>query len=187
MDYLEIIGVAVGLVYLYWEYKASVWLWLASIIMPAIYIFVYFDAGFYADMGINVYYLVASVYGFIFWFRKSTGEAVLKITHTPKRFLLPLAVVSIALWVAIYWVLVTWTDSEVALGDSFTTAISIVGMWMLTRKYVEQWIAWVAVDLVCAILYLQKGLAPTGLLYALYTIIAIFGYFKWLKLMKDGK
>lgn len=79
MDYLEIIGVIVGLVYLYWEYKASSWLWVASIVMPAIYIFVYHDAGFYADMGINIYYLVASVYGLAFW--------ILRRTHHDKRIL----------------------------------------------------------------------------------------------------
>lgn len=183
MDYLEIIGVIVGLVYLYWEYKASSWLWVASIVMPAIYIFVYHDAGFYADMGINIYYLAASLYGLIFWILRKAKDKPLKITHTPIRYIAPIVVVASVLWWALWWVLTTYTDSTVALGDSFTTALSVVGMWMLTRKFAEQWIVWILVDIVCAVLYIQKGLEWTGYLYALYTIIAIFGYFKWRKMV----
>lgn len=184
MQYLELIGVVVGLLYLYWEYKASIYLWGAAIVMPAIYIFVYLDAGFYADMGINIYYLVASLYGLAFWFKRDKEQKPLKITRTPRRFLLPIVAVSALLWIAIWFILDRFTDSNVALGDSFTTALSVVGLWMLTRKYVEQWILWIAVDVVCAVLYFQKGLDPTAYLYALYTIIAIFGYFKWLKMSR---
>lgn len=184
MQYLELIGVVVGLLYLYWEYKASIYLWGASIVMPAIYIFVYLDAGFYADMGIHIYYLVASLYGLAFWFKRDKEQKPLKITRTPRRFFLPIAAVSALLWVAIWFILDRFTDSDVALGDSFTTALSVVGLWMLTRKYVEQWILWIAVDVVCAVLYFRKGLDPTAYLYALYTIIAIFGYFKWLKMSR---
>ncbi|MEG2527411.1 MAG: nicotinamide riboside transporter PnuC [Mucinivorans sp.] len=188
MDYLEIIGIAVGLVYLYWEYRANALLWLAGIVMPAIYIVVYYNSGFYADMAINIYYLVASLYGLWFWLRPtSQGHTERPITHTPKKYIAPTIVVTLVLWVAIWWVLDRMTDSTVAPGDSFTTALSVVGLWLLARKYVEQWLVWIAVDIVCAVLYLQKGLAPTGFLYAFYTIIAIFGYFKWKKMMHNEK
>ncbi|MEG0466974.1 MAG: nicotinamide riboside transporter PnuC [Mucinivorans sp.] len=185
MNYLEIIGVVVGLIYLYWEYRANALLWLAGIVMPAIYIIVYYDAGFYADMAINIYYLAASLYGLWFWLRKSEGGQARTITHTPRKYIAPCVVVSVVLWVSIWWVLDRFTDSTVAVGDSFTTALSVVGLWLLSRKYLEQWLVWIAVDVVCAVLYLQKDLAPTGWLYALYTIIAIFGYYKWRKMMRD--
>ena len=64
---LEIIGTIVGLAYLWLEYRASIYLWIASIIMPAIYIFVYYEAGLYADFGINIYYLGAAIYGWLVW------------------------------------------------------------------------------------------------------------------------
>ena len=84
---LEIIGTIVGLVYLWLEYRASIYLWIASIIMPAIYIFVYYEAGLYADFGINVYYLGAAVYGWLVWKfgNQSQGKKELPITHMPKR------------------------------------------------------------------------------------------------------
>lgn len=185
MEYLEIAGVVVGLLYIWFEYKASIWLWLTSIIMPAIYIFVYYDSGFYADMGINVYYLGASIFGWIIWMRKSEDGKLLPITRMPKRLIAPYAAVCVIAFVAIAYILIQFTDSDVPYGDSFTTALSIVGLWMLARKYVEQWFVWIAVDVVCAALYLYKGLYPTAGLYALYSVIAVAGYFKWLKMMRD--
>lgn len=192
---LEIIGTLVGLLYLWLEYRASIYLWIAGIIMPAIYIFVYYDAGLYADFGINIYYLGAAIYGWTMWKygtflrkkilhkkeEKRTGE--LPITRMPRRYLLPLTAVSAVTFIAIAWILIRFTDSNVPWLDSFTTALSIIGMWMLARKYVEQWWAWIAVDMVSCGLYIYKGLDFTAALYGLYTIIAIFGFFKWKKMM----
>lgn len=191
MDYLEIIGTLVGLVYLWLEYKASIYLWIAGMLMPAIYIVVYFNAGLYADFGINIYYLIAAVYGWFFWMwgkrKKSNNQEVgedLPIVHTPLKCYLPLTLVFIGSFIAIAWILIRFTDSNVPWLDSFTTALSIVGMWMLARKYLEQWLAWILVDLVCCGLYIYKDLYFTSFLYGLYSIIAIFGYFKWKKMMQ---
>lgn len=186
MNYLEIIGTLVGLVYLWLEYRASIHLWLAGIVMPAIYIFVYYRAGLYADFGINIYYLLAAAYGWAVWMRGSgrSGKETLPITRTPLRQYVPLAVVFLVTFVGIAWVLIQFTDSNVPWLDSFTTALSIVGMWMLARKYVEQWFAWIVVDVVCCGLYIYKDLYFTSALYGLYSIIAIFGYFKWKRMMQ---
>ncbi len=194
---LEIIGTLVGLLYLWLEYRASIYLWIAGIIMPAIYLFVYYDAGLYADFGINIYYLGAALYGWMMWkygsflrrkiLRKDTvQQEELPITRMPMRYLPPLTAAFAVAFIGIAWILINFTDSNVPWLDSFTTALSIVGMWMLARKYVEQWWAWIAVDAVSAGLYIYKGLDFTAALYALYTIIAIFGYFKWKKMMAES-
>ena len=185
MNYLEITGALVGLIYLWLEYRASIYLWIAGIIMPAIYIFVYYQAGLYADFGINIYYLLAAAYGWMVWMRGSEKEtrAELPITHTPLKRYLPLLLVFLAAFFGIAWILIRFTDSNVPWLDSFTTALSIIGMWMLARKYVEQWWAWIVVHLVCFGLYIYKELYFTSALYGLYSIIAIFGYFKWKQMM----
>lgn len=186
---LEIIGTLVGLIYLWLEYRASVYLWIASIIMPAIYLFVYYNAGLYADFAINIYYLGIAVYGWIWW-KYGTLHATrrrqeqLPITHMPLRHLLPLMVVFAVTFVVMAQVLIHFTNSNVPWWDSFTTALSIVAIWMLARKYVEQWWVWVGVDAVSTGLYICKDLYFTATLYGLYTIIAIFGYFKWKKMME---
>lgn len=189
MNYLEILGTIVGIIYLILEYRASIYLWIAGIIMPAIYIFVYFNAGLYADFGINIYYLLIAVYGWVMWKwgkkDESSGKEIeLPITNMPLRLYPMLALVFIVAWFGIAFILVNYTNSDVVWLDSFTTALSIVGMWMLAHKYVEQWIAWIAVDVVSAGLYIYKDLHFTAGLYAFYAIIAIFGYLKWKRMMK---
>ena len=189
---LELIGTIVGLVYLWLEYRASIYLWAASVVMPAIYIFVYYDAGLYADFAVNIYYLVIALYGWLAWktgFRlfgkQDKSEAELAISRTPAKTWIGIVAVYIATQLFIAWLLICYTDSTVAWADSFTTALSIVGMWMLARKYIEQWWVWCIVDVASSALYVYKGLHFTAILYAVYAIIAIFGYFKWKKLMQN--
>ena len=186
MLWLEVAGAVIGLVYLWLEYRASVWLWAAGIVMPAIYILIYAKSGFYADMGINIYYLLAGIYGWAVWLRRGENGEELPISHTPRRLIAPLSLLGIACWGVILFILLRYTDSTVAFGDSFTTAASIVALYMLARKYAEQWIVWIVIDVVCCWLYLSKGLYPTAILYGLYSLLAIFGYRKWLKLMNKN-
>lgn len=190
MNYLELIGIIIGLVYLWLEYRASFYLWFASLIMPAIYAVVYYRAGLYADFGISIYYVLASVYGMLYWAFgrkkvKNNDVEGIPITHTPRKQYSMLILITTLLTVVIAQILILFTDSDVPWADSFTTSLSIVAMWMLARKYAEQWLAWILVDVVCTILYIYKGLYFTSGLYALYTFIAYFGYLKWIKLIKN--
>lgn len=190
MQYIELLGTIVGLLYLWLEYRASIYLWVASVVMPAIYLVIYYDAGLYADFGINIYYLIIAIYGWAAWRygfsigRGSEGRE-LPISHTPARRWLPLAAITSIVFVAIAWVLINLTDSTVPYADAFTTALSVVGMWMLARKYIEQWWVWLVVDVASVALYIYKDLHFTAALYALYAVVAIFGYRKWKKLMSE--
>ena len=92
---------------------------------------------------------------------------------------------AVLLWIVIWWLLTTFTDSRVPVADSFTTALSIVGIWMLARKILEQWFVWIAVDVVTSALYFYKDIPFKASLYALYVVIAIFGYRKWRRMMKS--
>lgn len=187
---LEILGVITGVIYLWLEYRASIYLWITGIIMPAIYIFVYYEAGLYADFGINIYYLLIALYGWFAWKtgftlfgKKGTTEQELPISRTPRSAWLWVTAAYIIAQLFIAWLLINYTDSTVPWADSFTTALSIVGMWMLARKYIEQWWVWCIVDVASSALYIYKGLNFTATLYAVYAIISIFGYYKWKRMM----
>lgn len=184
MSYIELLGTAIGLLYLWYEYHASRWVWVTGIIMPAIYIYVYWQAGLYADFAINIYYVLAAGYGWWAWQRRKGNDqqTYISVTRCPRKKAWALTFVALILWGAIGILLLTLTNSNVPWSDSFTTALGIVGMYMLARKYLEQWWVWVAVDAVCVVLYIYKGLYPTAALYALYTGIAMAGYYKWKKL-----
>lgn len=179
MQTIEIIGAVIGIIYLILEYKANKWLWPVGVLMPAVYVWIFFQSKFYADMGINIYYFFASIYGWIRWNRGKDEQNELPIGHTPTRYVLPLAVVGVILFSVIAFVLVRFTDSPVPYGDAFTTALSILAMWMLAQKYVEQWWLWFAVNVVSCGLYVWKGLYPTAGLFAVYSVISVFGYYKW--------
>lgn len=200
---LDILGFTVGLVYLYLEYRASIWLWVASIVMPAIDMVLYFKAGLYADFGMAIYYCLAAVYGFVAWMvpkgTRDSGEygkpsssgdsmsAALPITHFPLRLVVPVAVVFACVWVGIWWVLTRYTNSTVPVTDAFTTALSIVALWALARKYAEQWLLWLVVDAVCCLLYVQKGIPFKAAIYGFYTVFAIIGYRKWLRMISKQR
>ena len=187
MDTIEIIGACIGLLYLYLEYKANVWLWPVGIVMSLFYVVIFFHGKFYADAAVYLYYIGANVYGLAAWLRSSRSGSdsgvSSPIIHTPKKQILPLALVSAALWVVIFLILHNFTDSPVPWGDAFTTALSIVAMWMLAQKQVEQWLLWVVVNAVSLCLYVWKGLYPTAVLFAFYTAVAVLGYFRWRKEM----
>ena len=188
-EFVEILGVIIGFIYLWLEYKASIYLWLTSIIMPAIYLFVYFDAGLYADVAINIYYLIIGVYGWMSWRygisrKNGTEKYDLKISHTSRRQWLRLLIAYIVIHFAISFTLINFTDTDVPWFNGLTSSLSIVGMWMLAKKLIEQWIVWFVVDILSVALYFYKGLEPTALLYLVYAIVAILGYKKWNKLLQ---
>lgn len=191
---IEIVAAIIGLTYLFLEYKANVWLWPVGILMSVFYVIVYTTGKFYADAALQVYYIGANAYGLLKWtasrrhkgVSNEFGSEELTICRTPKRLWLPLLLVSIGLWMLLFLILRNFTDSPVPLGDAFTTSLSIVAMWMLSRKYLEQWLFWVIVNVVCVALYFWKGLYPTAILYTVYVIVAVLGYFRWKRLMGYG-
>ena len=178
-NWLEIVGTIIGFVYLWQEVKASIWLWLTGIVMPAIYTVVFYKSGLYADFGIQVYYIIAALYGFLFWKFGKKQDKPLLIVHTTARQGVILFLITILVFVPIYLFLTKFTDSTVPFYDSATTALSIVALWMLAKKHVEQWFVWIAVDAVSSALYFYKGIYFTAVLYAVYTVVAFYGYKKW--------
>lgn len=183
-DWLDIFTTILGLVYIWLEYRASIWLWLVGVVMPALDIVLYWRHGLYGDAGMACYYTVAAIYGFLFWKFKKSGktDTELPITHMSLKYYLPATAGFFVAWGITYYILVTWTNSTVPLLDAFTNALSFVGLWALARKFVEQWLFWIVVDVVCCYLYITKGIPFKAALYGLYVIIAVAGYYKWKKM-----
>ena len=192
VEAIDLAGLVLGLVYLWLEFKASIWLWLVSVIMPIVHGYLYWERGLYADFGMEIYYVLAAVYGFAMWKwargrgndgsnGENGGDGERPITRFPLRRVLPVVIVGLALWGIIYWILIHWTDSSVPVCDSFTTALSMVALWALAQKYAEQWLLWLVVDAVCTVLYIYKQIPFTACLYAFYTVMAVLGYRTWLK------
>ena len=148
--------------------------------MPVIYMFVYYEAGLYADFGMQIYYTLAAIYGFLYWkFGRKKGAKEIPITHYPRQLILPSLLTFLLLWAALYIILIKFTNSTVPVLDSFGNALSFIGLWALAKKYIEQWWIWIVVDIELAGLYVYKGIPFTAGLYSFYAVIAVAGYFKW--------
>ncbi|MBR3699553.1 MAG: nicotinamide mononucleotide transporter [Bacteroidales bacterium] len=185
--WLDITTTALGLAYILLEYKASVWMWVVGFFMQSLGIVLYYQKGLYADCGMEFYYLAMTVYGFIAWMRHKQKTSDLPIRHMPKNTALVWVGLGLVFWLAIYLILSHFTNSRVPIADAFTTAFSIVGIWALARKYLEQWFVWIIVDIVTCCLYFYKDIPFKASLYGLYVVIAVFGYFKWKKTIELEK
>ena len=199
---LDIFTTILGLVYILLEYKASIWLWLVGIIMPALDIILYWQYGLYGDSAMAVYYMLAAIYGWIAWrfFKTPPNQELVSkesatqspppvgelegvgISRMPLRTYFPAFAFFAFAWAVTYYVLANYTNSTVPVLDAFTNALSFVGLWALARKYIEQWFFWIIVDAICCYLYIIKGIPFKAFLYGLYVVIAVAGYFKWKKL-----
>ncbi|MBQ8493119.1 MAG: nicotinamide mononucleotide transporter [Alistipes sp.] len=182
---LQIVGTTLGLIYLWLEYKANIWVWVIGAIMPMVHCTLYLTSGIYADAAMQLYYVAAGIYGLMVWRRQPTHSDEGRIKHTPLGWIVPLVVSYLVLHVVIYFVLTEFTDSRVPFFDAMSTALGIVAMWMLSRKLVEQWLVWLVVDMISVGLYLYKDIPLTAGLYAIYCVLAVVGFLRWRRVCRD--
>jgi nicotinamide mononucleotide transporter len=178
---IELIAVFFGLLSVWSMKKESILAFPFGIINVSIYVYICFTQRLYALAMINVFFAFMSIYGWINWAWKGAGEESLKITKCSRKELLLNSLAVIVFFVALRIVLVKVTDSVVPSWDSITTSLYIVGMWLLARKKVENWIAWIAGDVISTFLFAYQGLYFSSFQFFVFTLIAISGFFEWRK------
>ncbi len=185
-NWIEVFGVISGLLFLYFEIKENYLMWPLGLISSALYLVIFFKSKFYADMSLQIYYVVISLYGWYFWTKagKTDKKEDVPIRQLKSKEAYMYLIISGIIFYFYSVILVKYTDSPLPYWDSFTTALSIVATFMLTRKIIEQWLVWIVVDAVSLSLYIYKGLYPTSILFAVYTALAIVGYLQWKKSYK---
>lgn len=184
---IEITGAVAGIIYVFLEIKQKIWLWPIGIVTSSFYVVVFFQSGFYADMGLQFYYLFISIYGWYWWLKggNNSESGSLKVTNIKKRGLFFSFLLFLCLFALIWVILASFTDSQLPGWDSFTTALAIVATWMLARKYIEHWYLWMVANTVSIGLYIFKELYPTVILFTVYTVMSFVGYMEWKRSMKE--
>lgn len=184
---IEIFAVLTGFIYLIYSVLGDKRLWVFGFFSSGVFVYVCFNSGLYADMGINLYYVAISIYGWIAWSVGKKGrKKELVISKSTLRQHIIFTTATAVLFCIVSWILIAYTPSTVPFWDAFTTSASIVATYMLALKKLEHWIYWVVVDTISVWLYAYKGLYPTAFLFAVYTIIAIYGYLAWKKNYQQG-
>lgn len=189
-EMLEYAGVASGLLYLFLEIKQLKAMWIVGFITSLVYVFVFLFAKIYADMGLQIYYVLISIYGFWKWNStnampqvedKSKEGAEKRIEYrsmTPALFIWIMMAI-LVLYILIFGFLKYFTDSPIASGDALTTSVGIVATWMVAQKIIEHWIFWFMVNILSAYIYYIRDLYPTMFLYVCYAILAVVGLIMW--------
>lgn len=185
VNWVEIVGAALGVLYLYFEYKADLKMWPTGILMSSFYVYVFIVAKFYAFTAINIYYIIVGFYGWIQWNKSKNENNSVTILSTPKRYYLPILGISTVVFFIVAYCLKTFTDSPVPYPDSFVTTLSLVAMCMLAQRWAEQWILLIAHNTFSIFLYYWQDLYPTSIMYLIYSVVSIFGYIRWRKLAKN--
>lgn len=185
-NWVSIVGAIIGLIFLYLEYKANVWMWAASIVMAAFYIYIFYSTQLYASMGIYIYFFGASIYGWLVWIFRNrnteTGDEI--ISHAAKRYTLPIIIGVALIAIFIYGILTSFSDNNIyiTIGDSLTTSLNIVALWMISRKWVEQWLLVIPANLISSILLFAQHDIMSGCLFFIFFVVSIMGYYKWKRL-----
>lgn len=181
-NWIELLGSALSIIYLYLSIKQKVSLWIFGFLCSLLYVVVFFQSKFYADMSLQFYYLGVSVFGWISWKAgKPENRKELPVKRTTPLSGAIILVIALVFYFLYYFILSEYTDSPLPKADAFTTALSIVATWMLARKMIEHWWLWIIVDSVSAGLYFYKALYPTAILFVIYTVMAVIGYRQWKK------
>lgn len=176
-------GTFFGLLYLFFEYRASMLMWPFGLLMSGFYIFVFAASGFYSGAAINVYYIVMGIYGWLVWRKKAQESQKLRHIRQSSHFVL-LALSVFALWGGLSFFL-SKTNSPVFVVDALITSLSLVAMWMLTQRYVEQWILLIIANVISVFAFAYSQLYFTSAMYAVYAIASLAAYFHWKKMAEQ--
>ena len=179
MTLLEATAVFFGLLSVWYSRLENILVFPTGIISVLIYVYICFGAKLYADVGINAYYFIMSIYGWYIWSRKDNHNNFISIsTNTSKEWLFS-GVLLAGSFILIAYLLVNFTDSDVPLWDALTTSMAFVAMLLMAKKKIEHWIAWIFTNLLSIPLYFYKGLILTSFQFFVFLILAIMGYTRW--------
>lgn len=175
---LEVTAAAFGVISVFLSTRQIIWSWPTAIVNVTLYTVVFFQGRLYGQMGLQVIYLVLSVYGWYQWLHGGEQHGALRVSRAPARLLALLAVLNIAAWIGLA-ALLRRTDAALPWLDAFLTTTSLVAQWMMTRKILESWILWIAVDVIYVPMFISQRLYATAMLYTAFLILAVMGFVEW--------
>ena len=176
--YVEVAGFLSGALCVWLIVKQNIWNWPLGIINATAYIFLFYSAGLYADMALQVMYILLGFLGWYWWLRGGTNHTKLRVQRIGWRHSLVLLAIGTVAFVVMHAYLVKIGDSAPVL-DALTTVMSLVAQYMLTRKYIENWAIWIAADVIYIGLYASRGLYLTSVLYAVFLSMCVVGLITW--------
>jgi nicotinamide mononucleotide transporter len=175
---LEGVAAAFGVVSVYLSTRQNIWSWPTAIVNVALYTIVFYNGRLYGQMGLQTIYLVLSIYGWYQWLHGGAEKTELRVSRASPRLLATLAAANLVVWVILAAIL-RGTDAALPWLDALLATTSLVAQWMMTRKILQNWILWIAVDIVYVPMFMSQRLYATALLYAAFLVLAGRGFVEW--------
>lgn len=179
MEVIQWIAAIVGAVSVYLSARENIWSWPTAIVNVSLSAIIFYKSGLYSDMGLQVVYLVLSVYGWYHWLHGGEHRTLLHVSRASSRVWAISALAGIAGWLVLARVTSMLPGVSLPYLDSGLTTLSLIAQWMMTRKILENWILWIIVDVVYVPMYIYKNLLPTAGLYAVFLVLAVLGFVQW--------
>jgi len=176
---LELFAVLLGIISVFLSTRESIWAWPTALINVSLFCVLFFRAGLYSDTGLQVVYFGLSVYGWYEWLYGGKGHTTLKVSRASGRVWVVLAVLAVACWTTLSAITSRLPGTALPHLDAATTTVSLLAQWMMTRKLLENWLIWIAVDVVYVGMFTYKGLYLTAFNYGVYLVLAWLGYISW--------
>jgi nicotinamide mononucleotide transporter len=186
MNPYEVASVLFGVVAVYLTVRENVWCWPLGLVNVGLSAVVFWQAKLYADMGLQVVYVILCLYGWYEWLHGGADHGALPVSRSPRPTLGLLALLGTAGAGLLGLALARHTDASLPYWDSSTTSFSLVAQLMQTRKWFENWIVWIVVDVVYVGMYVYKSLYPMAGLYAVFLVLAVLGFREWKESLTAG-
>ena len=175
---LEVVAATFGVISVFLSTRQNIWSWPTAIVNVALYAVVFYQGRLYGQMGLQPIYLALSIYGWYEWLHGGEQKTELRVSSASPRLLAVLAALNLVAWLALAAVL-RRTDAALPWLDALLTTTSLVAQWMMTRKILENWLLWIALDVVYVPMFFSQRLYATALLYAAFLVLAAMGYVEW--------
>jgi nicotinamide mononucleotide transporter len=185
--FIELLAASTGVASVWFAKRNSIWVYPVGLVSVLLYVQICYQFGLYADMVVNAYYFIISVYGWYHWTHKSGEKKDREIGRLSHLSNLLMALGSIGLTYLIFKILQNYTDSTVPLWDAFSTSMFVFAMLAMALRKIEHWIYWIIGDLVAIPLFLSKELMLTSIQYFFFLILAVWGFVEWMRLMKKNE
>ncbi len=183
----EVLAVVFGIVSVYLSTREHIWSWPTALVNVGLYFVVFYEAKLYADMGLQVVYFGLSLYGWYEWLYGGANRTELHVSRTTRPLGVRLLIIGIVCAAVLGTLLARFTDAALPYVDSATTSTSLVAQWMMTRKILENWAVWMAVDVVYVGMFIYKHLYLTAGLYTVFFVLAVMGYVQWKRSLAERR
>jgi len=181
VSFFELSAAIITLISIWLTARENIWCWPTGVVSVVMYFFIFWKARLYANAWLQAFYLILIAYGWYEWLHGGKHHDELQVSRTPMWGWVLTVTIGIAASAAVGWGMTRYTDNAMPYSDAATTAFSVAAEAMTTRKWIENWIVWIAVDGLTTWILLVQKLYPSALLYASFVALAVFGWIEWKK------